>query len=55
MGRALTLEGLWDLADRQGATTAMLYVDAANTGGLKLYERLGFYLDHVDRALVLRW
>ena len=55
LGRALTLEGLWDLADRQGATTAMLYVDAANTGGLKLYERLGFYLDHVDRALVLRW
>jgi mycothiol synthase len=55
LGRALTLDGLWDLAERQGATTAMLYVDAANTRGLRLYERLGFYLDHVDRALVLRW
>ncbi len=55
LGRALTLDGLWDLADRQGATTAMLYVDAANTRGLRLYEGLGFYLDHVDRALVLRW
>ena len=55
LGRTLTLEGLWDLSDRQGATTAMLYVDAANKSGLVLYDRLGFYLDHVDRALVLRW
>ena len=50
LGRVLTLVGLWDLAERQGATTAMLYVDAANTRGLRLYEGLGFYLDHVDRA-----
>jgi mycothiol synthase len=55
LGRVLTLVGLWDLAERQGATTAMLYVDAANIRGLRLYEGLGFYLDHVDRALVLRW
>ena len=35
LGRVLTLDGLWDLAERQGATTAMLYVDAANTTGLE--------------------
>jgi ribosomal protein S18 acetylase RimI-like enzyme len=30
----------------------MLYVDAGNTKAVKLYDSLGFSLDHVDRAYV---
>ncbi len=30
----------------------MLYVDGDNTPALRLYEGLGFTLDHVDRAYV---
>jgi RimJ/RimL family protein N-acetyltransferase len=30
----------------------MLYVDADNAGALRLYEKLGFTTDHVDRAYV---
>jgi mycothiol synthase len=39
---------------RRGATSAMLYVDADNVAGIRLYERLGFRLDHVDRSLVMQ-
>ncbi len=28
----------------------MLYVDASNTPARRLYDSLGFALDHVDRA-----
>jgi mycothiol synthase len=51
LGRALAVAGLDHLA-RQGLATAMLYVDDDNAGALRLYERLGFTTDHVDRAYV---
>jgi mycothiol synthase len=50
LGTWLTLEGLWYLSRRRQATTAMLYVDAANRSAVAMYERLGFGLDHVDRS-----
>jgi RimJ/RimL family protein N-acetyltransferase len=30
----------------------MLYVDAANRPTVRMYEHLGFSLDHVDRSFV---
>jgi mycothiol synthase len=49
LGRALTLAGL-DHLTRRGLQVGMLYVEATNTPGLRLYERMGFVVHHSDAA-----
>ena len=49
LGRQLTLAGLDSIAAR-GVDVGMLYVDAANTPALAMYERLGFTVHRTDRA-----
>ncbi len=51
LGRQLTVAGLDHLAGK-GLTVGMLYVDADNDAAIHLYEKLGFTIDHVDRAYV---
>lgn len=51
LGRFLVLSGLRFLSDRH-LGVAMLYVDASNTTARKLYDELGFTVDHLDRAYV---
>ena len=50
LGKAIALDGLQYLYEQRGCRTASLYVDSSNTGAIALYERLGFALDHTDRA-----
>jgi mycothiol synthase len=51
-GRALTVAGLVWMAN-QGITVGMLYTTASNTAAVRLYESLGFTVDHVDRSYLL--
>ncbi len=51
LGRRLVVAGL-DWLGRNRIGTAMLYVDRDNAPAVRLYESLGFGLDHVDQAYV---
>lgn len=52
LGRELVLAGLEHLAGH-GIETGMLYVDALNAPATRLYKKLGFEVDHSDRAYVV--
>ncbi len=52
LGRWLALEALMYLHRRRNALNAMVYVDATNGVAVRMYERLGFELDHIDRSYV---
>jgi len=51
LGRGLVVAGL-DSLSKRGITDAMLYVDAANTAAISMYENLGFRIHRTDRAFV---
>jgi len=53
LGRAIALDGLEYLYRERQATRAILYVDAANQAAVNLYRKLGFKVEHTDRAY--RW
>lgn len=52
LGRTLTLVGLDWLHRSRGISQGMLFVDATNAPATAMYERLGFAIDHTDRAFV---
>ena len=53
LGSELTLAGLDHLAER-GIATGLLYVDAANEGAVRMYERLGFGIHSRNAAFAKR-
>ncbi len=53
LGTALLTDGMERLSGR-GAGKVVLYVEGDNSPALDVYRRLGFYLDHVDRAFIRR-
>ena len=53
LGRALVLAGLDHLARIRRCPNGVLYVAAANTPAVGLYESLGFTVHRTDTALVL--
>jgi mycothiol synthase len=52
LGKSLTIAGLNYMASK-GATTGCLYVDAAQEAPLTMYQKLGFEVDHLDRAYAI--
>ncbi|CAN5157523.1 mycothiol synthase [soil metagenome] len=52
LGKALVIAGLHWLHRERNLNNAMLYVDATHQRAVGLYGRLGFRVDHVDRAYV---
>jgi mycothiol synthase len=50
LGRAITVAALDWLHHERGISIGMLYVDSANEPAVRLYERLGFTVHHIDRA-----
>jgi len=52
LGRALVLAGLDHLATVRDCPNGVLYVAAANTPAVSLYESLGFVIHRTDTALV---
>lgn len=53
LGRAIAWDGLEYLYRERQAKRAILYVDAANLSAVNLYRKLGFQVEHTDRAY--RW
>jgi len=51
LGRALLINGLTHLSQAK-ANSAVLYVDSGNERATRMYESIGFRLDHVDRSFV---
>lgn len=51
LGRSLVVAGLRWL-EAKGLTVGMLYVDAGNEPAVRLYDNMGFEVDHTDQAYV---
>ncbi len=52
LGEAMCKVGLNYLSS-SGISTGMLYVDSSNEPALKVYRRIGFLVDHIDRAYTI--
>lgn len=53
LGSALLHAGLRDLCERQGAHTAILYVDAGQDRAIEMYQRVGFEVTFTLREFVI--